>query len=189
MLLAMQLLGIDAKNTNGVQSKQELLIRTHIQRLRSRADLQGVPIVFVPENQTAGFHRHFEEFVERIAGVQTLHEGGKEKPGVCKTAQLTAGYANRTKWALENDNIMVDSRWFTHTDDPTKGGRAGMLDSLKLQLMRFGRDEKGKLTGKYDDFQDDLAIAFMMFIYWAQAVERPGISNPYAHLRHWPTYR
>lgn len=58
-----------------------------------------------------------------------------------------------------------------------------LLQEAQEQISRYGYDDKGKLTGKFGTFQDDIAVALMMFAYWSRAVERNDPRNPYNSLK------
>lgn len=169
---------MDLFNTRAPREQREV-IQKHVAALRRKRYLQNVPFIFVPENQLGYFHRHLEELVLDIPNCHILFQGGGNKPGVMKDKTRTADYVVRTRAALDEGLIMFESNWITVTGHIKDRGRDGILLEYKQQLMRYGYDEKMRLTGKYGAHQDDGAIAFMMFIYWSGAVERPHDGNPY----------
>ncbi len=138
-----------------------------------------MPIIVVPENQLGYFHKRIEERFSRISDTYVIFQNGGSKPGIAKSAHITSDYVIRTRSAMHHGSIMFDEDWITVTGHIKDRTRAGVLREFKQQLMRFGYDEKKRLNGKRGGHQDDGAVAFMMFIYWAAAVERPHEGNPY----------
>ena len=186
-----QVIAMDARHCRDHLAQNQLVL-DHIRRFRERAPYSlSVPIVFIPENMTGMFHTRMEEAMHAIPNAQVLYQNGRGKAGVCKDAFISKGYVERTLDILVHRQIMFDAQWTSVTAAAHKSGpvtgRTKLLTELKEQLLRYGYDDKGKLTGKYDGlFNDDLCITFMMLMYWSQAVERPGAGNPYAHLRRVP---
>ena len=167
---------------------QDDLVAAHIRAIRARREYAHVPLVFVPENQTGFFHTRMEEIIHTFPNAQVLYQNGGDKAGVRKDAYVSKGYVRTTLDMLQAQHIQFDRLWVSTSADAYKGGRAGFLHELRLQLRRYGYDEKGKLTGKYGDmFKDDLCIAFMMLMYWSEAVEK-GLPA-YEHLRNAPPHR
>lgn len=175
--------GVDAKHCVD-HIEQRRLVQDHIALVRVRPEYRQTPIVFVPENQTGFFHTLMQEYVAQLPGVRVLHEHGRPKAGICKTEELTKDYVHRALDTLGRRAICFDARWVSANGPQYAGGRDGLLAELKLQLCRYGYDERGRLTGKYGgQFKDDLAIAFMMFVYWTLVVEYADAASPYAPLR------
>lgn len=172
--------------------EQNDLIREHIEAVRA---LPGygptVPIVLIPENMTGFNHTVMEEAVQGMPNIDVLYEHGKDTPGIRKTPYVSKAYTRITLGMLWNHQILFDKRWVSVSAakhrDGERTGRRQIWQEVRDQLVRYGYDEKGKLTGKYGDlFRDDLCIAFMMLMYWSQAVEKQGAGSPYAHLRRMP---
>jgi len=110
-----------------------------------------------------------------------LHQGGGEKAGIAKTPEITSHYVYCFTDILRGGHLALEEDWFTHT--PINGSKKNLWQEAKEQISRYGRDEKGKLTGKFGSFQDDIAIALMMLPYWSRAVERNDHRNPYNNLK------
>lgn len=177
------IIGVDAKHCTDHRDQREVVVR-HIEAIRQRPEYRQSPIIFIPENQTGFFHFMMEEYVSHFPNVRVLHEHGGPKAGICKTQELTKDYVHRTSDTLHRRAICFDSRWISWNGPKYAGGRNGLITELRMQLCRYGFDEKGRLTGKYDgQFKDDLAVAFMMFVYWTLVVEYATQASPYAHLR------
>jgi hypothetical protein len=169
--------GIECKRTENhlIQNK---FVEDHIIRLRNYVKFKDARIILIPENQTGYFHTRIEECGANHYNVMTLYQGGlsSKKPGVCKTPFITADYVT---CALSNlDKVYFDKIIRTICPDYN----THVLE-LKTQMIRYERDEKGKITGKTGGFNDDLCIAFLMFLYWTRAVERNWLKNPYNYLK------
>jgi hypothetical protein len=79
---------------------------------------------------------------------------------------------------IENLNFVIEKKWTSVY--PLNNDKRALLNEFKGQLMRYGTDEKGKITGKYGGkFKDDLTIAFLMAVYWSRVLEQPQKLNPY----------
>lgn len=142
-----------------------------------------MPIIFVPENQTGFYHTRMEEYTRTIPLTYCIYEHGGPKAGIAKTQTLTADYVRRTVDYLSGNHFRFDAEWISSNGHKHRNGRAGLLEELKLQLIRYGYDERRKLGGKYDGaFQDDLCIAFMMHTYWTLVIDGADRTSPYAHL-------
>ena len=177
--------GIDAKHcTNHLE--QDALVQEHIRKLRERAEFQMVPIVFVPENQTGFFETRMEEYISSLPNAVTFCQHGNEaRPGVRKDAAVTKQYVKHTFDYLAQHSILLDAEWISAEGDSYgTNGRESLLEELKTQLIRYGYDEKGKLTGKYEHgLNDDLCIAFMMLMHWMTVAENATNASPYAKYR------
>lgn len=53
-----------------------------------------------------------------------------------------------------------------------------VTNELRLQLLRIEMDEKNKIHGKQGGAHDDIAVAFMMFLYYGYLLLKP-YPNPY----------
>jgi hypothetical protein len=176
--------GIDASkcHASGHVEQEEMILR-HIGELRKR--FRNQPIIIVPENQTGYFETRVSELVVNLPNVRVLHQDGKEKPGVTKTARITSGYTQCLEDAFNQNAVAFDRRWFTTTiikKDSPKSQTFLIKNLLKDELLRFCYDEKGKLTGKVNGYTDDKAVAFLMFYYWGRAILNSDIGNPYLPL-------
>lgn len=176
----MKITGIDSKQTT-THIEQEKLISDHINQLRKFQHFAWTPIILIPENQTGFFHTQVAHYASSQRSVSVLHQNGGRKAGVTKTSIITADYVTNLSYVIGESGIAFDRQWFTNT--PKKGTKDGVLHELRDQVLRFGYDEKKKLTGKFSGWQDDLCIALMMIFYWSKAVERTGPSNPYNILK------
>jgi hypothetical protein len=176
----LQVTGVEAKRCRN-HLEQHAVVQEHIRLLRQRAEYQGVPIVFVPENMTGFFHQRMAELMSQTPNAVTFCQHGNEaKPGVFKTAQVTASYVHHTQDMLMTDRIMLEADWVSGTGNAYEGGREGLLAELRTQLSRYGYDEKGHLTGKFQGSgQDDMCIAFMMLVHWMTVVENADRTSPY----------
>lgn len=179
------MVGVDASKCQGGRHlQQEALIKGHIAELRTRFKTQR--IIVVPENQTGYFESRVEDLVKDIPNVVVLHQNGKEKPGVTKTAPITRGYVDCLEDAFNENAVAFDQRWFTSSikqrKDSSKTDNEIIKTSLKEELLRFCYDDRGKLTGKINGFSDDKAIAYMMFYYWGRAILNSETGNPYLNL-------
>ncbi len=177
--------GIDIKHCRDHIEQNRLVLR-HLKRLRDTPTLRNAYIVFVPEQGTGYSHTRFQECVENLPRVRTLYQDGQDRPGVSKDHHVTKGYAHALINAFDAGDLVFLRRWFTDSTGNLPGGRktrAGLLKELEDELLRYGYDEKGKLTGKFGVHQDDMVIALAMLIYWSTAVENLTTGNPYAQLR------
>ena len=180
-----QVTGIDIKHCRD-HIEQNPLVRRHVEHLRRTKALRGAFVVFVPEHGTGFSHTRFQECVEDLPRVRTLYQNGDSRPGIRKDPHVTKGYAHALIDAFDAGDLVFMRRWFTDSVGNLPGGqktRASLLNELKEELLRYGYDEKGKLTGKFGVHQDDMVIALAMLLYWSTAVENPTTGNPYAHLR------
>lgn len=172
--------------------EQNDLICEHIRLVRERPGYDAtVPLVFIPENMTGFNHTTMESAVVGLPNVQTYYQNGGAIPGVRKGPYESRAYTRITLELMYRREIMIDRHWLSPTAarhrEGERTGRRKIWEEVRDQLMRYGYDEKGKLTGKYDgQFRDDLCIAFMMLAYWSQAIEKPGAGNPAAHLQRLP---
>lgn len=146
-----------------------------------------MPIVFVPENMTGFFETRMEECISELPNAVTFcQHGNGARPGVRKDAPVTTQYVKHTLDYLAQRNIYLDAEWISANGEQYgKNGRESLLQELKTQLMRYGYDDKGKLTGKYDHgLNDDLCIAFMMLMHWMTVAENATADSPYAPYRY-----
>jgi len=175
---------VEAKHTRN-HFEQRQVIKEHIRLLRKRPEFERVPIVFVPENMTGYFAQRMEEVVSEIDDAYTFCQYGNEGvPGVRKDAAVSKQYVDHTLDYLHEGLIYFDSEWVSATAPKYNNGREGMLDEMKAQLARYGFDDKGKLTGKYEHgLQDDMCIAFMMLMHWMTVAENANAASPYARYR------
>jgi hypothetical protein len=159
------------------------MILRHIGELRKR--FRNQTIIIVAENQTGHFETRVSELVANLPNIRVLHQDGKEKPGVTKTARITSGYTECLEDAFNQNAVAFDKRWFTNTivkKDPVKCQTLLIKDLLKDELLRLCYTEKGKLTGKINGYTDDKTIAYMMFYFWGKAILSSDIDNPYLTL-------
>jgi hypothetical protein len=137
---------------------------------------------------TAHTHTQLEEAIVHFANVETLHQNGNLKAGVNKNDYITRSYMLHTLSALQEGNVYMLQTWvsvsasivFNDTINP----RDSLLKRFFDQLCRFAYDENMKLHGKYNDEQDDGAIAFQMFIYWVKVVITSSTVEYYQRLVH-----
>ena len=184
MYTNLQITGIDAKHCRN-PNEQRQVVQEHIRQLRLRPEFARVPIVFVPENMTGFFEQRMEESISTQHDAYTFCQHGDEtRPGVRKDAAVSKQYVKHTFDYLADRMILIDSEWISFTGPKYNNGREGLLDELKTQLARYGYDDKGKLTGKYEhNLQDDLCIAFMMLMHWMTVAENATAGSPYAPYR------
>ena len=159
----------------------------HISRLRDRYKTQR--IIVVPENNAGMFGSRIVGIVRnKIGNCEVLHQDGGPNPGVWKSAPITEGYVSAIQDAFNTGSVKFDEKWWTTTKRPPKIGTGSKSETdyiksaLKDELTRFCYDEKGKLTGKINGYNDDKAIAFLMFFYWGRAILSSEPGNKYLHL-------
>lgn len=157
------------------------MVNAHVNTLRNFHMFQYVPIILIPENQSGHAHTNIANYVAGRGNLRVLHQNGSRKAGVTKTKEITASYVTNMNYAIQEEDIAFDSQWFSNT--PIKGSKNGVLQELRDQLIRYGKDKNGRYTGKFDSWQDDLAIAAMMFGFWTMMVERNDVTNPYNDLK------
>lgn len=157
---------------------QKALVIRHILRLRANPLFRDVPIIFIPEVGTGFAHTHLEEAVSEQQGCYTLHHKNGPAPGVRKDDSLTQDYASAALETIETLSFLLDTKWITVYG--FQGSTPALLAEFKSQLLRYGYDEKDKLTGKGGKGKyDDLTIAFNMAIYWSRVLEQ-RVNNPYS---------
>ncbi len=184
------ILGIDAERTTDPVRQQELVVQ-HIAFLQAKFPRKK--IVVIPENQTGFFHEEVVNWIGDMAGVQVLYQKG-ERAGVRKDSVKTRQYVMCLQEVFAQKAFKFDSQWFTlsiplsaniNTTLPSDYYLNAMKDGLKAELVRFGYDEKKKLTGKVkgsSSISDDRAIALMMFFYWGRTILTNVPNNPHIHL-------
>jgi len=171
------IIGLESRSTKS-HLDQQLLVISHIKRLRSNPLYQNVPIVFIPEIGTGFQHTHLHQAVNENHACYTLHEKMGSIPGVRKDDYMTKSYTMATFDIIENLGFVLDKHWLTVFGH--KNNKQMLLTEFQEQLTRYGYDDKQKLTGKFGGrFKDDLTIAFMMAVYWSRVLEQPFGSNPY----------
>jgi len=185
------IIGIDAERTID-PVRQEQIVVQHIKSLQMKYPRKK--IVVVPENQTGFFHEYVKEWVAPMKDVQVLYQNGNsDKSGITKNSVITRSYVQCLQEAFAQKAIKFDANWFTNsiplTMNISKTLNAdyylgAMKDTLKGELLRYGYDEKQKLTGKIKNtsFSDDRAIAFMMFFFWGRVILNNVPNNPYLNL-------
>lgn len=171
---------MDSKQTSS-HLDQERLLNDHICQLRKFTHFAWTPIILIPENQTGYYHTQVAQYASTHPNMRVLHQDGGRKAGVTKTSMITADYVTNLSYVIKENGIVFDNQWFTNT--PKKGTKNGVLQELRDQVLRFGYNEKGKLTGKFSGWQDDLCVALMMIFYWSRIVEIPSPTNPYNSLK------
>ena len=82
------------------------------------------------------------------------------------------------------NQVCFYENWFTLSEkymgiNQLNKGKEGVINELREECLRFGYDEKGKLTAKREGMNDDLIIAFMQALYWSNEVETAPIISPY----------
>jgi hypothetical protein len=143
--------------------------------------MDNVPIIFIPENMTGFQHTHLEQAVKHFPNCYTLYEKNKEKAGIRKDKELTQSYVEATVDIIDREGFILEEKW--ETVFGFNGTKNALLTELQNQLLRYGYDEKQRLTGKFGGkFKDDLCIAFMMAVYWSRVLELPLQRNPYREL-------
>ena len=179
-----QVTGVEAKHCRN-HNEQATVVREHIRLLRQRPEFNRCPIVFVPENMTGFFESRMQEYIATLNDAYTFcQHGAEERPGVRKDAAVTRQYVIHTHDYLSQRRLLIDQEWVSSTAPQYNNGREGLLSELKTQLARYGYDEKGKLTGKYEhNLNDDLCIAFMMLMHWMTVAENATAASPYAKYR------
>lgn len=80
------------------------------------------------------------------------------KYGVPKTKQATEKYVADLRGLITTNRIKISRDFFTRNKD----GKKLILDKLKVQMKNFIRNDKGKLTGKSNKYNDDCVCALMM---------------------------
>jgi hypothetical protein len=171
------IVGLDAMRCKDHLIQEHMIIK-HLNELRRR--FRDARIIVVPENQTGFFHTRIDEMIPTHPNCKVFHQTDK-KAGVCKTNIITSNYVHCMESVLHEDALAFDENWFT-TSMAKKNSTdhiRNMRESLRDELLRFGRDDKNKLTGKFGSFSDDKAIAIMMFFYWGTKMLEASPSNNY----------
>lgn len=131
--------------------------------MTSRDIFRNAKKLFIPENNSNTSHSRMAGYVGDLHLMNLWRESGKI--GTRKDEMTTEDYVRTTRILLQDKKIFFDSKWFTQ-DKATKAGTPKIITELMEQLMRFGYNKFGKLTGKHGGQKDDLAIAWLMQCYF-----------------------
>jgi hypothetical protein len=171
--------------------EQQNLLVSHIRALRSIERFKYVPFIVIPEVGTGFNHTVLDQAALNQISCYTLHQNNGPIPGVRKDAYMSQQYVLATTDLLNNLRFVLDKDFITvhgHKSrvsllDEANGTKVkSILNELRKQLCRYGRDEKtGKLSGKLGNkVPDDMTIAFMMEIYYSRVLEeKERHFNPY----------
>ena len=129
--------------------------------------------VFIPENNLGNEATHMASMLKKRTDVKTYWQTEK-KPGINKDHKTSDNYQFLMDTKLNHDGIRFDGDFFTNSKIYT---RESIKDLLKEQMLIYHYEydpvrEKGKLTGKMGDKQDDLLIATMQCLYYGRAAAR-----------------
>lgn len=161
-------------------NEEQFLLERHLRKLLENPLIRDCPnIWFIPENNMGLEASHLHTMVTNFTDVITTYWQKDDRPGVCKTAEITRNYMFTLNNALACGKIRFSQQLFTTCLDRDVSIQS-MRNMLREQMERFHWESKAAndnfgrakytLTGKLGDKQDDLLIATFMVLYWGQTI-------------------
>lgn len=123
--------------------------------------------------------RHLSERRENIV-IACQPKNTALAPGIWVDNELKNSYASYMQNALTHGLLGLDGGAFTQTHQNVKAAIAELRDEL-INLSRC-ENNTSRYTGKHNDMQDDLAIAGLMAVYFAQKSEAPACERPFRNV-------
>lgn len=103
----------------------------------------------------------FNKFVKVLKGIKIHSKNPNDWGyGIPKTKDYTEKYVSDLRSLLNNNRIKISKKFLTRN----KNGKKEMLNKLHIQMKRFVRNKKGKLTGKGNGNENDDCICALMMI-------------------------
>jgi hypothetical protein len=160
---------IDCKHCK-VDIEQDALVDDVISRLRLNPLYETIPFILIPENMSGYFHSRIERHFYGYRNLRTFHEYNEEKAGVMKDATKSKDYVIVMNDKMRGGTVRFATDWFSVGEKLAPGGREYFAGELRMELLRYCYDEKGKLTGKINGAQDDLCVCFGMLLYFGMVI-------------------
>jgi uncharacterized protein YqjF (DUF2071 family) len=170
-------------------------------RIRSIAFCQRLPIVIITERDLPNGEAMIRDVITQkgIHGVYFFSEDNDNEhmSGVTKRGK-SRPYPARILKVMTRNGLRFDGNMFTltlkceeerHVDTDTitsmpSADANNAIAYVKFEMMRFGWDEKKKMHhGKWNDENDDTAVALQMLCYWMQEIYESANSYK-GYIRH-----
>ena len=155
----------------GTHVEEKERLTNAIKLIRTFKLFQGVPIVFIPENDPGKSTSHAPYYLQEFNDVMTMRECKGRKFGVPKRDDITyeMQYLMQGLLACGDIHFFEGLTSFSHDAEKMKDQLVKQLESFVWDVEPAKNDPdkvRVKLTGKKSGAQDDLLIATLMIPYW-----------------------
>ena len=153
---------------------------TSLNSLRSRHPaFSRIPIVIACESAPKAMCETIAEYVQQMnnaGNFQNVHlmtETPENRPGVLKTETNTQDMVRYTRQLLENNQVFFADTFGTsllgQSEEDAKKHLLSQLTNFKIRFEETNRPDgvrKARMDGKTGGRNDDLAVAYIMNVYW-----------------------